>query len=317
MSVIVILVLVSIALCITLGLLLFGSRSAASRESFQQKLDAEVKARTSAEAELEKRRKELDEQRALVADTREQLKQAKRKLFDQKESERGGKDLARAREEIERTASIQLESVRSELSLALVEIQRLKTEEPRARRPAPAPQPVAAVPAPAPPPPPEKAQRQFRELSDADREKIQRLEQQASRERARSSELDRDLRRLRGRMETQHRIYVVTKGELDLLKDKFKALEKRLNRTLLERDLLRRAMADLEKKTGMRAERTELTPEEIAASDRKVEEKAVAEAAVEAERHTAHAKAQDADKGAASDSEPAEPALDQGAGGAS
>jgi hypothetical protein len=118
-------------------------------------------------------------------------------------------------------------------------------------------------------------------------------------------------------METQHRIYVVTKGELDLLKDKFKALEKRLNRTLLERDLLRRAMADLEKKTGMRAERTELTAEEIAASDRKVEEKAVAEAAVEAERHAAHAKAQNADKGAASDSEPSEPSLDQRAGSAS
>ncbi|HME91092.1 MAG TPA: cell envelope biogenesis protein TolA, partial [Myxococcaceae bacterium] len=112
MSVIVILVLVSIALCFTVGLLLFGSRSAASRERLQQKLDAEIKARTAADAELEKRRKELDEQRAAAADAREQLKQAKRKLFEQKESERGGRDLARAREEIERTASIQLESVR-------------------------------------------------------------------------------------------------------------------------------------------------------------------------------------------------------------
>ena len=65
------------------------------------------------------------------------------------------------------------------------------------------------------------------------------------------------------------------------MKDKFKALEKRLNRTLLERDLLRRAIKDLEKKTGMLAERTELTPDEMAASDRKVEEAAQARAAAE------------------------------------
>jgi len=140
--------------------------------------------------------------------------------------------------------------------------------------PAPEPTAVAAAPPPAP-------VRKFRELSDADKERIQRLEQQTARDRARSVELERETKRLRGRMETQHRIYVVTKGELDLIKDKFKALEKRLNRTLLERDLVRRAIKDLERKSGILAERTELTAEEIADSDRKVEQKAVAEATAE------------------------------------
>jgi hypothetical protein len=121
------------------------------------------------------------------------------------------------------------------------------------------------------------ATRRFRELSDADRERIQRLEQQAAKDRGRALELEHETKRLRGRIETQHRIYVVTKGELDLVKDKFKALEKRLNRTLLERDLLRRAIKDLERKSGILAERTELTPEEIADSDRKVEEKRAAD----------------------------------------
>jgi hypothetical protein len=107
---------------------------------------------------------------------------------------------------------------------------------------------------------------------------MQRLEQQAARERARAVELEREVKRFRARAETQHRVYVVTKGELDLLKDKFKALEKRLNRTLLERDLLRRALADLERKSGIAAGRVELTPEEIAASDRTVEEQVAAEA---------------------------------------
>jgi len=107
---------------------------------------------------------------------------------------------------------------------------------------------------------------------------MQRLEQQAAREHARTGDLEREVKRFRARAETQHRIYVVTKGELDLLKDKFKALEKRLNRTLLEGDLRRRALADLERKSGIAAGRVELTAEEIAASDRKVEEQVAAEA---------------------------------------
>jgi hypothetical protein len=120
---------------------------------------------------------------------------------------------------------------------------------------------------------------------------MQRLEQQATRERTRAGELERELKRFRARTETQHRVYVVTKGELDLVKDKFKALEKRLNRTLLERDLVGRALRDLERRSGIAAERTELTAEEIAASDRTVEEKA-AVASAEAERVNAAAKAQ-------------------------
>ena len=123
--------------------------------------------------------------------------------------------------------------------------------------------------------------------------------------------------------ETQHRVYVVTKGELDLVKDKFKALEKRLNRTLLERDLIRRALLDLERKSGLAAERVELTAEEIAASDRKVEESAAA-AAVEAEKLAASAKAGavreevEQEKSAAPESDaPTDVGLDQGAGNAS
>jgi chromosome segregation ATPase len=118
----------------------------------------------------------------------------------------------------------------------------------------------------------DRGQRRYRELNDADREKMERLEQTANKERTRAVELEKELRRVKGRTETQQRVYAATKGDLDLMKDKYKALEKRLNRTLLERDLIRRAIKDLEKKTGMLADRTELTPEEMAASDQRTEE---------------------------------------------
>ncbi len=283
---VVVLVLVSIALCVTLGILLFGpGRGPSPTKGAAQGVESESKAKSVLENELEKRRRELEEQRVQVSELKEQLKQAKRKLFEHKEQEKDGRGIAKAREEVERNASLQLEVVRSELSAALAEVEKLRSEvsPDKPKRHAPPPAVVESPPQPAVVAPP--ATRRFRELSDADRERIQRLEQQATKDRGRALELERETKRLRGRMETQHRIYVVTKGELDLVKDKFKALEKRLNRTLLERDLLRRAIKDLERKSGILAERTELTPEEIADSDRKVEEKAIAEASAEASRH--------------------------------
>ncbi|WP_434389091.1 hypothetical protein [Melittangium boletus] len=135
----------------------------------------------------------------------------------------------------------------------------------------------------------DKGPRRYRELNDADREKMERLETTANKERTRASELERELKRIKGRADSQQRIFSAGSRELDLVKDKYKALEKRLNRTLLERDLLRRAIKDLEKKTGMLAERTELTPDEMAASDRKVEEATQARAAAEAAQQQAAA----------------------------
>ncbi|HYR54474.1 MAG TPA: cell envelope biogenesis protein TolA [Myxococcaceae bacterium] len=299
----VVLVLVSIALCVTLGILLFGPRRGSPPPpKVREVLEAEIQSRSALQLDLEKRKKDLEESKHQLNEAREQLKQAKKKLFEQKESERDIRHLARERDEIERSASVQLERVRLELSHAQVEIQKLKTdlEGTRSRRTAPAapvsapaPQPPPAAPAAAvsSPPSPEKSVRKFRELTDADKERMQRLEQQAARERTRAGELDRELKRFRARSETQHRVYVVTKGELDLVKDKFKALEKRLNRILLERDLVGRALRDLERRSGIAAERTELTAEEIAASDRTVDEKA-ALAAAEADRVNTAAKAQ-------------------------
>lgn len=285
------LVLVSIGFVVCLGLLVFG-RGAPTAQAAAPATAAgsAAAARSGPDPELERRRREVEELRATVTELRGELKQTRKRLHDQREEEKGGADLAKARAEVERSASQQLEVVRSELAASLAEVSRLKSEAEafRTRRPAPAPQPAAApapTPGPAPaaaPHPPEP--RRFRELSDTDREKMDRLEHLANRERSRAQELSAEVRRLKGRTETQARVYTVIKGELNLLKDKFKALEKRLNRTLLERDLLRRAIRDLEKKSGLAADRTELTADEVAASDCSVEERTAAEAAEIARR---------------------------------
>jgi DNA repair exonuclease SbcCD ATPase subunit len=289
------LILVSVAFLVTLGLLVMG-RQATHAPSAPVVDDGKVK---QLEAELDRRRKEMDEQRRQLGDAREELKLTKRKLFEQKEALKEDRDLARARVEVERSASVQLEMVREELGHALAEVERLKREAgrpARPRTPEPHPPPAAAAAlAPVVPSEPEKPRKVIRELSDADKQRMERLEHEARKERQRAAELEKEIKRLKTRGETQSRVYMVTKGELDLFKDKFKALEKRMNRTLLENDLLRRAIRDLEKKTGIAAARTELTAEEVAASDRQVEEQVNAEAAREAKRHAERVRAAESD----------------------
>ncbi len=272
------LILTSVA-CVVLLYLLMSKTNPQPTASLQGKVDVEAKARSAAESELEKKRRELDEQRAAFNEVKDQLKQAKRKLFDQKSSATPSNDLAVEREKVERSASVQLENTRAELSAALAELHRVKADADaaRTRRTAPvAEAPVTEAPR-APAPAPLPVQRVIRELSDADKEKIQRLEAQSAKDRSRALEVERELKRVRGRVDTQTRVFTSTRSELDLVKDKYKALEKRLNRTLLQGDLFRRAIKDLEKKSGVAAENTELSAAEIADSDRSVDERQQAE----------------------------------------
>ena len=244
----------------------------------------ESPAQKSAEAELEKKRKEMEALRAELRETKDALKSAKRRLHEDKEADRGNQDLVKARAEVERNASIQLENVRAELAQALVEIERLKSDKPGARRPAPAPveaAPVEKRDEPRAEKPQVVIQKVVRELNDQDREKMARLESDASKARHKASELENEVRRLKVRADNGARFLKVSQSEMELTKDKFRAVEKRLNRVLLERDLVARAIKDLEKKTGMAAERMELTAEEVAASDKSVEERQAAEAAAE------------------------------------
>lgn len=288
------LILVSAALAIALGILIFN-RPAETGGSLQKQLEAESKARTALESELDKRRRDLDEQRAQLTEVKDQLKQAKRKLYDQKGAEKDSHDLVKARTEVERSASIQLENVRAELAVALTELERLRADRDagRSRKPPPRqeadpvqPPPPQAAAAPTPvvaaPPPDDKPRGRYRDLNDADRERMERLDHQANKDRQKAAELEKEVKRLKGRLDGNNRTFTSTKSELALVRDKYKALEKRLNRILLERDLMQRAIKDLEKLTGAAAGRTELTADEIAASDRKVEESAQVEAEIRA-----------------------------------
>lgn len=235
------------------------------------------------ESELDKKKRELEELRKTHGEVRDELKTAKKKLFDQKESEKSVDDLAKARSEVERNASIQLEATRAELAAALAEVARLKSQSEEVRTRRRGPERIEEKPAEKPPERQEVVQRVIRELSDVEKERIARLEQQSSNDRKRANELDREVRGLRAKIDRIHRESKRVYSDANLARDKFRAVEMRLNRTLLENDLLRRALRDLEKKTGQRAEHTTLTAEEIAESDRRIKDKHAAEDQAEAE----------------------------------
>ncbi|MBL8918495.1 MAG: cell envelope biogenesis protein TolA [Myxococcaceae bacterium] len=313
MSLVVITVLLAVALVVSLAFNMgfFGAKAAAPAAKSTDtgpradRRDDDVAARASkAESELEKKKKELEEVKKAHNDAKDELKQAKKKLFDQRESEKTGDDLVKARAEVERQASIQLENTRHELANALAEVQRLKnegesrnkkrTEERRPAEEKPEEKKEAAP-----------VQRVIRELSDAEKEKMQRLEQQAAQDKKKAIELAAELRNVKARIEREKREARRVYEEGKLARDKFRAVELRLNRTLLENDMVKRAIADLEKKTGVKAELHTPSAEQLAESDLKMREKHQAEdkAAEEARAklEAAEATSLDAPEAAAAD----------------
>lgn len=240
------------------------------------------------EADLDKKRKEIDELKSQQNELKAELKDAKKKLYEAKEGGKGDADLAKARAEVERQASEQLEATRAELATALAEVTKLKGEaEVGKKKRAEAPVAAAAAPAvaaaPAAPAPQVVIQKVVRELSDEDKAKMADLEKKAAKARYSEIELERELKQQKGRAESQARQLREARKETQLSKDKFRAVEARLNRTLLEKDMSVRALRALEKASGITAERIELTPEEIAESDKKVAAQQVAQEKLEAE----------------------------------
>ncbi|MBK7863340.1 MAG: cell envelope biogenesis protein TolA [Archangiaceae bacterium] len=242
------------------------------------------------ESDLDKKRRELDEVKTAQSELKAELKDVKKKLYEAKEGGKAESDLIKARAEVERQASVQLETTRAELANALAEVQKLKSDaEGGKRRREAAPAAAAAAPAQAAPvaaKPVEQVvvQKVIRELNDADKAKMAELEQKAAKARYHEIELERELKTAKGRAESQARQLRESRKESQLSKDKFRAVEARLNRTLLERDMTVRALRALEKATGQSAsERIELSADEAAESDRKVAAQQAQQEKVEAE----------------------------------
>ncbi len=279
MIVLIILLGIALALSFAFNLGLIGATKPNSRRMTSS--NAASTSRSTVEerrddAEQVRRSKEIEGLRTELAVDRDELKAAKRKLFEATQVGKEQDDLARARTSVERIASVQLDATRAELAVAQAEIARLKNAALRV------PPLVERTPRtdvkPTPPP-----QRVIRELSDADRARIAQLEGQVSAERKRANHAESEGRSIKSRMERMDREFKRVYSESNLARDKFRAIEIRLNRHLLENDLLRRAIAQLERQTGAAADRQAPTIEELDLADLTVRNRHQEEDRVEAE----------------------------------
>ncbi len=288
MTVLIILLAVALAVSLAFNLGFFGQSvpvvaagqpvSHAARTQVSETVASQLQ---KAEGELDKKRKELETVKKAHSEQKDELKALKKKLFDEQaaQNDPNTEDLKKARLEAERHASLQLEHTRAELATALSEIERMKRDgEARAKRANVVKEvPKEQAPVEKAPAPQVVIQKVVRELADHEKERIARLEQQSVTDKKRANDAERDMRNWKAKFDKQQRDVKAAYAESTLAKDKFRAVESRLNRTLLESDMLRRALGDLEKKTGMTAERHQLTAEEVAESDRTMKAKHQAE----------------------------------------
>lgn len=320
---IIVLVLLGVALAISLAvnLGLIGGQKPTAQASSNTSNSAKAEVRTDderarkAEGELDKKTRELGEVKKSLADLKDELKTAKKKIFEQRENEKSGDDLVKARAEVERQASIQLDATRAELATALADIAKLKTEAENKGKKKLEAAPVEKKEEVKVEKPQEVVTRVIRELNDVEKERIAKLEAQSSADRKKANELDRELKSLRAKFERHNRDTKRVYADANLARDKFRAVEMRLNRTTMENDLLKRAIKDLEKKSGVDAGRLELTAEEISTGDSTMKAKHAAEDAAEADARAKleAAPATSLEEAPAADAAPAAPAAAEAA----
>lgn len=197
----------------------------AARTGDRARLEADAeaarKAAHDAKAEAKKTR---DEASALRAD----LERAKKKAFEQQEAARRAGGAPALREEIDKLAARLAEARaeaghQAERARALdAELQKVNAQLERARS-----RPVEAAPAPVPAVAPVASPVADDGRLATEKERADKAEAKLAEARKRIAELDHDLKAVRGRLETEKRVYMVQKGELGLAADRYAELRRR------------------------------------------------------------------------------------------
>lgn len=236
----------------------------------EAKMDAE-KSRAAEKA----RGEELGARKAEVADLKEKLKEAKKKLHEERQAEdrlRGAEHELRA--EADR-AHLKLRDLLAAIEHKDAEITRLRGELEQNKKRRGPPEPKAEPPRPAKvekpalaPVPPDVA---------AIEERAKKAEETLRSERARLRDMEEELKKHRGRAETNHRIYLVTKGELEVAKDKLATIERKVRE--MEGGVRRRRTPQSQPAAAESAEAAPTTPAEPAAPVEPAAEAKPAEAA--------------------------------------
>ncbi len=205
-----------------------STRAAAkAREKESGGLRAEAEA---ARKEAGALRAEAKERREEATSLRAELRDAKKKAFDQAEAAKRLGGATALREEIDKL-SARLAEARAEAAHGAervkaleVQLEKATKEIEKAREAARQTAPRKVEPPPAPPP---AAPAVGVETLAAEHERADRAEAKLAESRKRVADLEKEVKTARGRLETEKRVYVVQKGELDLAADRYTELKRR------------------------------------------------------------------------------------------
>jgi colicin import membrane protein len=233
-----------IALAAVLAAVYFFASHKTARAELAGKEDALRKLQEQAESatrEAAATRAEAKERREEAAQLRDQLKEAKKRAFEQADAVKKVAGAPALREEIEKlttrladaraeanAAAERAKALEGQAASAARELEREKAAAAQAiaqaRSQAQAAQAASQAPAtssaPAPASPDEGQLR-------AEKERADKAEAKLAEVRKKAADLERDLKAARGRLETDRRVYMVQKGELDIAKDRHAELRRR------------------------------------------------------------------------------------------
>jgi cell division protein FtsB len=218
-----------------------GQSAAGVVKALRQEADAARKEAETARAELKRTTDELKARSAQLVESREKLTETRKKAQEAKggrSQSRGAReaeleeDLAHARK-VTGEAHAAEAAARRELAASKVAEAQAKAElaaaQAKIRELSSRPAPVAAAAPVAPPSHDAEAQRMQLEAARSELERqVQAAERNGREAKRREQELREEIKKHKGRAETNNRVYLVTKGELELTKERLALAERRL-----------------------------------------------------------------------------------------
>jgi chromosome segregation ATPase len=227
-----------VAVVLAVVFFLQGQSAASALKGLRDEVDAARRETESARADLRKAQEELKSRASQLADTREKLAETRRKAQEGRSGKtqaRGAReaeleeDLAHSRQLTEQAHAAETQSRRELERVKAAEAQlRSELEKAQSRMREIPERPAAAVAVAAPPAEIQSLREQLEAAkSELDRQ-VAAAERHAREAKKREQELRDETRKHKGRAETNNRVYLVTKGELELVKERLAQAERKL-----------------------------------------------------------------------------------------
>ena len=200
----------------------------------------------AAQQALAAQKGELKEKREESLSLRQKLEELRKKSFEQVEAQKKAGGAVALREELDKVAA-RLAEARAEAAhqvelakgaeaaraRAVQEAERLKAALDRKQA-----EPAPVAPPPPPPPPEGSVQAELERKLAAETERADKAEARTTELKKKLADVEKELKTSRGKLETDRRVFIVQKGELDLAHDRYAELKRRHDQLRREHDEL-------------------------------------------------------------------------------